>query len=333
MAKRRLGKGIDALLQGHDLEQTASSSQVVSVPIDDLVASPHQPRKQFSQAALQELADSIRKKGVIQPILAEQRDDGTYEIIAGERRFRAARLADLDVVPVLPRSFSEEEKIEIALIENLQRQDLNPIDEASAYRRLIESAGLTQEQLAQRLGINRSTVANAMRLLQLSEKMRQSVAAGEISAGHGRVVVGVADETLRQRLFDVICRDGISVREAERIASDISNGRGEDAFLGPAGPQADPETDAETDSAPSDTADGRAGAAGSSGAREPADRTAARKSPELHEMQERLLKTLGTKVSIIGSNKRGRIQIDYFSMDDLERIYEIISGGKFNAGT
>ena len=333
MAKRRLGKGIDALLQGHDLEQTASSSQVVSVAIDDLVASPHQPRKQFSQAALQELADSIRQKGVIQPILAEQRDDGTYEIIAGERRFRAARLADLDVVPVLTRSFTEEEKIEIALIENLQRQDLNPIEEAFAYRRLIESAGLTQEQLAQRLGINRSTVANAMRLLQLSDKMRQSVATGEISAGHGRVVVGVADKTLRQRLFDVICRDGISVREAERIASDISNGRGEDAFLGPAVPQADPQTDAETDRAPLDTADGLAGAAGSSGAREPADRPAARKSPELHEMQERLLKTLGTKVSIIGSNKRGRIQIDYFSMDDLERIYEIISGGEFNAGT
>ncbi len=332
MAKRRLGKGIDALLQGNDLEQTASPSQVVSVPIDDLVASPHQPRKQFSQTALQELADSIREKGVIQPILAERREDGTYEIIAGERRFRAARLAGLDVVPVLPRSFTEEEKIEIALIENLQRQDLNPIEEAVAYRSLLKSAELTQEQLAQRLGINRSTVANAMRLLQLPEEMRHSVAAGEISAGHGRVVVGVADETLRQRLYEVICRDGISVRQAERIASDISSGLGEQAFLRPAEPQADPQTGAETDGAPSDAADGRGKAAGSSGAREPSERPA-RKTPELREMEERLLKTLGTKVSIIGSNTRGRVQIDYFSMDDLERIYEIISGGKFNAGT
>ncbi len=321
MTKRRLGKGIDALLQGRDLEQMESLSSVVSVPVGNLVASPHQPRKQFPPEALQELADSIREKGVIQPILAEPREDGSYEIIAGERRFRAAKLAGLNVVPVLPRSFTDEEKLEIALVENVHRQNLNPIEEAIAYSNLMHGGDLTQEKLAQRLGMNRSTIANALRLLKLPEPMLQSVSSGDVSAGHGRTLLKVSDETLRRRLFDCICEDGISVREAERIASDIEKGRGVAAFLGPAAPQPAAD-DPAFDSAGNGRSANRSGKAPS--ARKPGS-PAARKTAELRDMEERLIETLGTKVGIIGSNNHGRIQIDYFSMEDLERIYEIIA--------
>ncbi|TVQ40410.1 MAG: ParB/RepB/Spo0J family partition protein [Spirochaetaceae bacterium] len=323
MSKRRLGKGIDALLQGRDLEQMQMLSSVVSVPVDELVANPQQPRKQFSQTALEELADSIREKGVIQPILAERREDGMYEIIAGERRFRAARLAGLDVVPVLPRSFTDEEKLEIALIENLQREDLNPIEQAHAYNGLIESTALTQEQLARRLGMNRSTIANAMRLLKLPEAMQQRVISGDVSAGHARALLSVGDAALRQRLFETICQNGISVREAEYIVSEINAGRAETAFLGPSfAGDGQSESAGSSSAAEEEFGNGRRPAAGRrAGAARP-DSTP--KSPELRDMEDVLLKTLGTKVSIAGSNERGRIQIDYFSMEDLERIYEII---------
>ena len=294
MAKRRLGKGIDALIQGQEIDEEIRRASVVEVPVERLRANPEQPRKQFSEEHLSELTESVREKGVIQPILAEEADDGTYLIIAGERRFRAAQRAGLSSVPVLPRRFSHEEKLEIALIENLQREDLNPIDEAEAYRSLMESASLTQDELARRLGLNRSTVANALRLLRLPEDLKAEIAEGRLSAGHARAILAVDTEEGRTRLAQRIRTDALSVRQAEELAGTLSSAAGKRA---------------------------RPGKAGRDG-----DRPSPQKSLELRELEEKLLDTLGTKVVVKGSHSKGRIEIEYYSLDDLERIAGIISG-------
>lgn len=294
MAKRRLGKGIDALIQGQELDEETRQASVVAVPMERLRANPEQPRKQFSEEHLSELTESVREKGVIQPILAEEADDGTYLIIAGERRFRAAQRAGLSSVPVLPRRFSHEEKLEIALIENLQREDLNPIDEAEAYRSLMESASLTQDELARRLGLNRSTVANALRLLRLPEDLKAEIAEGRLSPGHARAILSVDTEEGRARLAQRIRTEALSVRQAEELAGTLSSAAAKR---------------------------GRAGTGGTDG-----EKTSPEKSLELRELEERLLDTLGTKVVVKGSHSKGRIEIEYYSLDDLERIAGIISG-------
>lgn len=307
MAKRRLGKGIDALIQGQELDEETQRTAVVEVPVDQLRANPEQPRKQFSEEHLSELTESVREKGVIQPILAEEADDGTYLIIAGERRFRAARRAGLSRVPVLPRRFSHEEKLEIALIENLQREDLNPIDEADAYRSLMEGASLTQDELARRLGLNRSTVANALRLLRLPEDLKAEIAEGRLSAGHARAILAVDNEDGRTRLAQRIRTEALSVRQAEELAGTLSSAAAKRRRSGEAG------TVATGKDAPAGTGDA-------------GDGTSQRKSPELRELEEKLLDTLGTKVVVKGSHSKGRIEIEYYSLDDLERIAGIISG-------
>jgi ParB family chromosome partitioning protein len=300
VAKRRLGKGIDALIQGQELDEETQRAAVVEVPVERLRANPEQPRKQFSEEHLSELTESVSEKGVIQPILAEEADDGTYLIIAGERRFRAAQRAGLSSVPVLPRRFSHEEKLEIALIENLQREDLNPIDEAQAYRSLMEGASLTQDELARRLGLNRSTVANALRLLRLPEDLKTEIAEGRLSAGHARAILAVDNEEGRARLTQRIRSEALSVRQAEELAGRLSSAAGK--------PRA-------------------AGKASGSGAGGRGQEASQRKSPELRELEEKLLNTLGTKVIVKGTHSKGRIEIEYYSLDDLERIADIISGG------
>lgn len=329
MSKRRLGRGIDALLQGRDLEQMQSLSSVVSVPIDDLVPSPSQPRKTFSPVALDELAASIREKGVIQPILAEQRDDGKYEIIAGERRFRAARNAGLEVVPVLLRSFTDEEKLEIALIENIQRQDLNPIEEANAYKALLEKTGLNQVELAARLGVNRGTMANAVRLLKLPQYVRERVEEGVVSAGHARALLQTKSEDVLRSLCDRIVNEGISVRLTEQIASgalplNYADGSG----------------DGSGHPVPADGAEGTDGAEGAAGTddthdADSADRKGDRavskqsdpsptpvKPAELLRIEQDLLTTFGTKVTIVGDLEKGQVRIDYCNKKHFEQLYD-----------
>lgn len=312
MGKKRLGKGIDALLQGRDLEEMERLSSVVSVPVEKLYPNPNQPRKAFSEETLQELTDSVKEKGIIQPILAEEQEDGSFRIIAGERRFRAAQSAGLEMVPVLPREFTDEEKLEVALIENLQREDLNPIEEAQAFQALMETAEVTQDELAKRLGMNRSTIANTLRLLKLSSEVQQKVIDGGVSSGHARAILSVHEESHREKLVSRIEREQISVREAEHMASALNAGVWEQT--------------AETSLSGSNHAEsgGRQG----SGQKAPASAGAsggAEKSAELKEMEEQLLQALGTKVVVKGSHERGKIEIDYYSMEDLERLYEIIT--------
>ncbi len=258
-----------------------------------LKPNPHQPRREFDERALQELADSIREHGIIQPIVVEDAGDGTYFIIAGERRTRAARLAGLSAVPVIVKKFSDERKLEVALIENIQRENLNPVEEAEAYHRLMELGNLSQEEAAVRVGKNRSTVANALRLLKLPEDMLSSLASGQITAGHARAILSVLNPADQRILFGRVVGNGLSVRDTERMASELN-----------AGSRA-------SDSKAEKPAKARAGDA--------------LRSIEVQGLEQKFIDALGTKVAVKGGLERGTIVIDYFSRDDLDRIYEIIS--------
>jgi ParB family chromosome partitioning protein len=290
-----LGKGLDALLQPEEETRAPVPGGESAIPLDRLRPNPEQPRKHFGEDELKELADSIREHGIIEPIIAEDTGDGLYTIIAGERRYRAALLAGLTEAPVLVRSYPPEARLEIALIENIQRTDLNPIEEAHAYKKLMELTGLSQDSVAAKVGKNRSTVANAMRLLRLPENMQGALIRGEISSGHARAILQAARDEDRETLFREIREGGLSVREAERRAGEF-NGDTSGAGNGPA-----PKTRAE-----------------------PPER--GRRPPELTNLEEKLIEKFGTKVSVQGTLEKGSIRIDYYSMDDLDRVYNIILG-------
>jgi ParB family chromosome partitioning protein len=228
-AKFGLGRGLDALLpieqgQAWQDEGAAKSDKdgVLSLRLDAILVDPAQPRKHFDEEALAELSDSIREHGVIQPIIVDAvEDDGgpRYRIIAGERRYRAAALAGLHEIPALLRDYSGGERLEVAIIENIQRTDLNPIEEAEAYKRLMDSGGLSQEAAAAKLGKNRSTMANTLRLLKLPLPVRQALVVGTISAGHARALLSLESPEAQARLFAEIQDAGLSVREAEKRAA------------------------------------------------------------------------------------------------------------------
>jgi len=214
MKKMGLGRGLDALLP-----ETNDTENVVSmISITELDRNPDQPRRDFDEASLQTLADSIREAGVLQPLLVVEQN-GRYRIVAGERRFRAARIAGLDAVPCIVRDFTPEEQMEAALIENIQREDLNPIEEAGAVKQFMETFRYTQEQAAKRLGKSRPAVANLLRLLSLPESVRQLVAEGRLSAGHARVLAGVEDEKRQLALAEKTVAEGLSVRALEKLAA------------------------------------------------------------------------------------------------------------------
>jgi ParB family chromosome partitioning protein len=284
MYKRALGRGIDALLSA----EAEGSSSITMVPIRAIRISGHQPRKNFPADALEELARSIQSKGILQPILVQSVGSEEYTVVAGERRFRAAKMAGLMEIPVLIRSFSELEKTEIALIENLQREDLSPVEEAQGYKTLIDVGSLTQEEVAQRVGKNRATVANSLRLLKLPDEILEALDKGRISAGHARALLAVQDEAVQEGLFRRILEQELSVRDVEKEAA-RSQEQG--------GHKVTPER-----------------------SNKPA------KSPELRSLEEQLIERLGTKVSIRGGHTKGRIEISYYSMEDLERILSLIAG-------
>jgi ParB family chromosome partitioning protein len=255
-----------------------------------LQANPDQPRKNFDEGELEELASSIREHGIISPIIAEAAGEGAYIIIAGERRTRAARLAGLTAVPVILRDYSDEKRMEVSLIENVQRADLNPIEEAAAYKKLMELTGLSQDEVAARVGKNRSTVANALRLLKLPPEIRASLEKGVISPGHARAILALSGAQKQILLHKAIVAGALSVREAEKRAAALNAAKNTPPGTGPA-PKAPP-----------------------------------RRVPEIGAMEEKFIGRLGTKVVIEGDLNKGRIHIDYYSMEDLERLYEILGG-------
>jgi ParB family chromosome partitioning protein len=235
VAKNALGKGAAAVFSADDIEidelttsgglsksKKVDADSLFEVEISQLKANPYQPRKEFDDEALKELSESIKEDGVIEPIIITECADGGYYIVGGERRTRAAKLAGLTKIPACVKKYSPEKMLEVALIENIQRENLNPLEEALAYQKLMEMSNLSQEEVSKRVGKNRSTVANALRLLKLPEDMQRSLSEGVISAGHARAILSVVNGTDQRILFAKITGSGLSVREAERIASEMN---------------------------------------------------------------------------------------------------------------
>ncbi len=317
MAKKfGLGKGIDALLGEAKDEEISSPVSLQSVnsanftPVFErnlpagieadengqlwvkvaaLKPNPHQPRTEFDQDQLQELADSIKEHGILQPVTIEDAGSGEFYIIAGERRTRAAKLAGLEKIPVQLKKYTDQKKLEVALIENIQRADLNAIEEAKAYYQLMEMSGLNQEEVAARVGKKRSTVANAVRLLKLPDDMQEAIVKGDLTAGHARALLSVSDRTNQRILFGKITGDGLSVRKAEELAGELNAG---------AKNKKNKEKDKKQDN----------------------------RDPDFIELEQKFIDALGTKVQLKGSNDKGSITIDYFSKSDLDRLYQIIIG-------
>jgi ParB family chromosome partitioning protein len=216
--KRGLGRGLGALIpQGEETSADDSSGGLRTVAIDAIVPNPHQPRSAMDEEALDELAASIEEHGLIQPLIVNDSGDENYTLIAGERRWRAARRAGLTHVPVVVKEASPQGMLELALIENIQRADLNPLEEAAAYRQLLDEFGLTQAQVAKRVGKSRPAVGNTVRLLELPEKVRQAVVSGEISGGHARAILRLSTEEMRLAMMNTIIRKGLSVRQTESL--------------------------------------------------------------------------------------------------------------------
>lgn len=285
MAKRVLGRGLEALLSDNEQQEALiRGERVVEVPLSAIAANPHQPRKSFSEEKIRELADSIREKGVLQPLLLRPSTRGGYEIVAGERRFRAAEMLGYGTIPAVIRDVPDRELLEIALVENIQREDLDPVELAGALQRLQAECGYTHQDLAQRLGKDRTSITNALRLLRLPEKVRLAVSRADITAGHARALAGLPTAEAQEHWCARVMREGLSVRALEGLLS--SSGRG-----------------------------GRA-------------RDRIRRKPRLDatvtELIERLQMALGTRVRLHAQGRGGRIEIEYYSQEELERLIGIL---------
>lgn len=290
--KGGLGRGLDALFADAPVKAPKETEVIKNredgdekdtvryVKIHDIMPNANQPRKTFNEEKIEELAASIREHGIIQPIVVRKKSRG-YEIVAGERRWRAAIKAELSQVPCLIRNLDDEQNMLIAIIENMQREDLNPIEEAEGLRQMTETFGMTQEQVSRSVGKSRPYITNSMRLLKLPEYIRESIADGRISAGHGRTLIAASDEDMRRSIWEKMIKEGLSVREAEKLA------------------------------------------AGSPGAkkRKPASK---RKNPDVVRVEEDLKDIFGTKVSINAAGKKGKIEIEYYSGDELNRLIELL---------
>jgi ParB family chromosome partitioning protein len=277
---------------------TEAASALHEVPTNQVVPNRFQPREHFDEDTLAALTASIRELGILQPILVRRSGDGTFELIAGERRWRAAKRAGLPTVPALIREADDASSLEQALVENLHRQDLNALEEAAAYQQLIEDFQLTQEQVAQRVGKNRSTITNALRLFQLPPTVQRMIRDGRLSAGHARALLMTPDRARQEELAEAAVRDGLSVREVEHLV------RGSDAEEEPPG-----DVPASGDTARP------ASAGGIVSVREPA----------VLELEELLSARLETRVNVTLGAKRGRVVVEFADLDDLERIYRIIT--------
>ncbi len=304
---KKLGRGLDALL-GKKTDSLASAiadpqpqpgEQLTTLPRNQLVPCPLQPRKNFPEEALAELADSIRAQGIIQPLIVRKGPTGKYEIIAGERRWRAAEKAGLNKLPVIIREAPDRQVLELALIENLQRSGLNPIEEARGYARLAEEFKLTQEQIAQQVGRARTSVANALRLLELDPVVQEHLATERLSTGHAKVLLSLKEKSLQRKLADTIQRDNLSVRATEKLAAQI---------LGK------PESIKQHLPQNKQSQNRRA-----QNERDPSDSTTL-----IGAAEAALRSKLGTKVAINHHKTHGKIEIEYYSMDDLNRILELL---------
>ena len=280
MEKKALGKGLEALLPTvHFKEPVPQHADVQEVPLGQIIPNRYQPRTTFSEGEISELAESIKKNGLIQPVMVRRKGDGLYELIAGERRFRAAKLAGLMTIKAVIRNSSDEQAMELALVENLQRQDLNPMEAARAYHRLITEFGLTQEQVAQRIGKDRSSIANISRLTNLPHDIQQLLELGQLTTGHAKVILGLSTPAAQHSLARSIIDGQLSVRQAEKIAAQGSKPR----------------------------------------------RVPGRPIPH-SDIEDRLQKHLGTRVTIQKGRRGGKILLHYFGPEELDRLIEMLLG-------
>ncbi len=288
--KKGLGRGIEALFGAFDADNSyesitninkKNSDGVLEIDITKIKPNPNQPRKNFDQDALNELASSIKLYGIVQPIVLNQQPNGEYLIIAGERRWRAANICGLKTVPAVVKNYTDRQVKEISIIENLQREDLNPIEAAKAIKELMDEYGLTQETVSERIGKSRSNVANTLRLLSLYPEVMALVENGKLSAGHARCLVVIEDVNEQLRLAKMAVAKNLSVRDLEKAVKALTN---------------------------------------------PTKKVAVKQeqSMELKELINQMQKTFATKVSAIGNDNKGRIYIDYYTRDDLDRIAELL---------
>ena len=284
MTRRALGRGLSALLS--DKPETANE-EMIEIDLDLIEPSNFQPRTNFDEERLEQLAQSIRANGIIQPLLVRKTPTGKYQLVAGERRWRASQRAGLQRVPCVVREIPEDKMLELALIENIQRQELNAIEEAHAYKRLIESLGLTQEMVAQRVGRDRTFITNYLRLLRLPEDIQGLVEAEQLSMGHARALLGVDEADIQRKLAKEIIDKGLSVRQTERTIKRIVEG-----------------------------------------AEVSASSPAIKEDPNFRAAEDKLRRRLSSKVHITINQKGngGKIEIEFFDDNDLNRIYEMIMG-------
>jgi ParB family chromosome partitioning protein len=299
--KKGLGKSLDEIISsgvkrpvaaptGEPLkppfsqEVQSPASLVRMIPVDRIQANPHQPRRQFGEDAIREMVSSIREHGILQPITVREQADGFYQIIAGERRWRAGQLAGLKEIPALIKITDDVGSLELALVENLQREDLNPLEEAYGYQQLATQFRLTQEEIAAKVGKDRATVANALRLLQLSTKLHQYLVHGQLTSGHAKSLLSIISEELQVRVAEAIIRDGLSVRATERLVRSLTSGRKK---------------------------------RGGGTATQPS-------AANMKALEETLQQRLGTRVRIVSKGDKGRIEIDYFTQEDLERLLSLL---------
>jgi len=279
---RGLGKGIGALFPTEALDNLQpNEDQIEKIELQKLVINPFQPRKTFDDEAIEELAQSIKEHGIIQPIVVRKKGK-KFEIVVGERRFRAAKLAKLNEIPAIVRDLTEDQMMELAILENLQREDLTPIEEAEAYQSLIEKLNFTQEELANRLGKSRPYITNHLRLLQLPDQVRELVNNGELSMGHGRTLLGLKNKRRIPEVADKVIKHGLNVRQLEALIKQLND-----------------EVSRETEKA-------------------------AKKDIFVEATETQLREYFGTNVQIKKSKNKGKIEIEFYSEDDLERILEIL---------
>lgn len=278
MARRGLGRGLEALFP----QEGEVQEQVVNIEVDKIDPNPWQPRRRLDQAALEELAASIREHGVVQPIVVCRAAGGRYRLVAGERRWRACQLLGMATVPAIIKDLSDRDSTEVALVENVQREDLNPLEEATAYKILQEEFGLTQEEVARRVGRSRAQVANTVRLLQLPEKVQEYIVEGLLTAGHGRALLVLEDQGEQVRVAEEIVSRGLSVREAEELVK------------------------------------------GAGKKRPPAKKAVKVEDKEWEQIAHALAERLGTRVRIRAKEGRGRIEVEFYSPEDLERLLELL---------
>ncbi len=292
MTRKALGRGLSALLSDSSNNSNAApygttdnkKEELKDIEIDLIDPNPHQPRTTFTQEKLAELAQSIKENGLVQPILVRRKDNGRYQLIAGERRWRASQVAGLQRISSVIREMEDDKILEVALIENIQRQELNPIEEALAYQRLVTTLDLTQEEVAKRVGKDRSSVANYVRLLKLPESVQRMVETEKISMGHARAILGLESQELQAKLAQEVIDKKMSVRETERAVQQKAISKSE----------------SETDS------------------------TVIRNDANIRAAELKLKRFLGTQVKIQISSKGGKISIDFSSANELDRIYSIL---------